>query len=144
MSSMPFKSLLVPVDTNAENQRVVEIAAQLASLDTGAMMVLLHVIETIEDTPENEVRDFYAELEQQARASMEALVDGMTSKPATIERRIAYGHRAAEILDAAAECRADLIVMRSHRVEPGRPGGGLGTLSHEVALLAAVPVLLVK
>lgn len=144
MSSMPFKSLLVPVDSNAENQRVVEIAAQLASLDTGAMMVLLHVIETIEDTPESEVRDFYAELEQQARTSMEALVDGMTSKPATIERRIAYGRRAAEILDAAAECGADLIVMRSHRVEPGRPGGGLGTLSHEVALLAAVPVLLVK
>ena len=123
---------------------MVEIAAQLASLDTGAMMVLLHVIETIEDTPENEVRDFYAELEQQARASMEALVDGMTSKPATIERRIAYGHRAAGILTAAEECRADLIVMRSHRVEPGRPGAGLGTLSHEVALLAAVPVLLVK
>ncbi len=141
---MPFKSLLVPVDSNAENRRVVEIAAQLASLDTSAMMVLLHVIETIEDTPENEVRDFYAELEQQARTSMEALVDGMTSKPATIERRIAYGRRAAEILDAAAECGADLIVMRSHRVEPGRPGGGLGTLSHEVALLAAVPVLLVK
>jgi nucleotide-binding universal stress UspA family protein len=68
----------------------------------------------------------------------------MTSKPATIERRIAYGRRAAGILDAAAECGADLIVMRSHRVEPGRPGGGLGTLSHEVALLAAVPVLLVK
>ena len=140
---MPFKSLLVPVDTSAENQRVVEIAAQLASLDTAAMMVLLHVIETIEDTPENEVRDFYAELEQQARASMEALVDGMTIKPADrAPDRVRPPRRRDPRRRGGVPGRSDCDAIASPRA--GAPGAGLGTLSHEVALLAAVPVLLVK
>jgi nucleotide-binding universal stress UspA family protein len=144
MAIMPFHVVLVPVDTTAENQRPVEIAARLAGLHADGRLILLHVIETIEDAPEDEVREFYATLEGQARAAMEALVDGLASEPVAIERRIAYGRRAVEILATADECRADLIVLRSHRVEAGRPDARLGTLSHEVALLAAVPVLLVK
>jgi nucleotide-binding universal stress UspA family protein len=143
MATMPFRVVLVPVDT-AENQRAVEIAARLAGLHADGTVILLHVIETIEDAPEDEVHEFYATLEAQARAAMDALVDGLASVPIPVERRIAYGRRAAEILATADECRADLIVLRSHRVEAGRPDARLGTLSHEVALLAGVPVLLVK
>jgi len=141
---MRFQRVLVPVDLSEENQRAVEIAAELTALGPDGTVVLLHVIETIEDAPEDEMRDFYASLEEKARTNMEGLADGLAGKPLQIERRIAYGKRLQEIMAAAADCRADVIVVRSHRVEPGRPGGGLGTLSHEVALLAEIPVLLVK
>jgi nucleotide-binding universal stress UspA family protein len=141
---MPFHRVLVPVDLSELNQPAVELASNLTCLHTDGLMILLHVIERIEDEPDEEAGDFYATLEEKARRNMEALVDGLEKKPATIERKVTYGRRLAEILAAAAECGADLVVLRSHRVEPGRAGGGLGTLSHEVALLAEVPVLLVK
>jgi nucleotide-binding universal stress UspA family protein len=141
---MPFHHILVPVDTSGDNGPVVEIAAQLAHRQPDGVLVLLHVIETIDDAPEDEVREFYESLEQQARASMASLVDAMTAKPPTVEQRIAYGRRVPEILAAVLDCHADLVVVRSHRIDPALPGAGLGTLSHEVALLAEVPVLLVK
>jgi nucleotide-binding universal stress UspA family protein len=141
---MPFHRILVPVDNSDQNRRAVDVAAQLAGAQPDGVLVLLHVIETIEGAPEEEVRDFYATLEQQARQSMEALVVGAAARPATIERLIAYGRRGVEILKTAVECQADLVVLRSHRVDQARPEAGIGTLSHEVALLAEIPVLLVK
>jgi nucleotide-binding universal stress UspA family protein len=141
---MPFHRILVPVDNSGENQRAVELAARLASAHSDGVVVLLHVIETIEDEPEEEIRDFYAAIEDEARKAMEALVGAMPAKPSTIERRISYGRRGPEILAVAADCGADLVVVRSHRLDPAQPGAGIGTLSHEVALLADVPVLLVK
>jgi nucleotide-binding universal stress UspA family protein len=141
---MPFHRVLVPIDLSDENRRAVEIATEVVSLHADGLMVLLHVIEKIDDEPEDEAGDFYRPIEESARKLMEALVDGLPRKPPTIERRVAYGRRLAETLATAAECRADLIVARSHRIEPNRAGGRLGTLSHEIALLADVPVLLVK
>jgi nucleotide-binding universal stress UspA family protein len=166
---MPFPCILVPVDLSDDNRRAVEIAAELASRHSDGRLVLLHVIETIDDEPEDEASDFYGPIEERARKLMEELVDALgpempdsassaalpaaehaaagaagARKPRVIERRVAYGHRLAEVLAAAADCGAALIVLRSHRVEPGRQGAGLGTLSHEIALLAEAPVLLVK
>ena len=141
---MPFHRALVPVDLSEDNRLALEIAAELVGQDSEGVVILLHVIETIEDAPEDEVRDFYATLEERARRTMEALEQELEGQPVTIELEIGYGPRAQGILGAAAERGADLIVLRSHRVEPGRPGSGLGTLSHEVALLAEIPVLLVK
>jgi nucleotide-binding universal stress UspA family protein len=141
---MAFHRVLVPVDLSEDNLRAVTVAAELGAAGADGAIVLLHVIETIDDAPEDEMRDFYGPLEERARATMEALAAGLAGRPLEIERRVAYGKRLPQILAAAADCRADLVVLRSHRVEPGRPGGGLGTLSHEVALLAEIPVLLVK
>jgi hypothetical protein len=55
-----------------------------------------------------------------------------------------YGRRLREILVAASEIEADLMVLHSHRVEPGDRATGIGTLSHEIAVMAEIPVLLVK
>jgi nucleotide-binding universal stress UspA family protein len=158
---MPFRCILVPVDLGDDNRRAVEIGAELASRYPDGRLVLLHIIETIDDEPEDEAGDFYGPIEERARKLMEELVEGLAAtpssaghdvsgaaggarRPTAIERRVAYGRRLAEILAAAAECGAGLIVVRSHRIEPGRQGAGLGTLSHEIALLAEIPVLLVK
>lgn len=146
---MSFQCVLVPIDVGGDNRRAVEIAAELASAQVGGRLELLHVIETIDDEPVEEAGDFYAPLEESARQVMEELVDGLggadsAPRPPAIGRSVVYGRRLAEILSFAAECGAHVIVVRSHRVEPGRPGGGVGTLSHEIALLAEIPVLLVK
>jgi nucleotide-binding universal stress UspA family protein len=44
----------------------------------------------------------------------------------------------------AADAGSDLIVLATHRVGAQRPEGALGTLSHQVALLAGCSVLLVR
>ena len=139
-----FKKILVPIDLGEGNLEAVRVAAELACLHPDGVIVLLHVIETIDDAPEEEVRDFYATLEDQARRAMEEIVNALDRKPSLIERRVEYGRRLQGILTAATEIGADLGVLRSHRVRPDRPGGGVGTLSHEIALLAEIPVLLVK
>jgi nucleotide-binding universal stress UspA family protein len=139
-----YKKILVPIDLGDDNLEAVKVAAELACLQPDGVVVLLHVIETIEDAPEEEVRDFYASLEEQARRTMEAIVDALDRKPSMIERRVEYGRRLQGILDTATAIGADLGVLRSHRMRPEQPGGGVGTLSHEVALLAEIPVLLVR
>lgn len=138
-----FRKILVPVDLSQQNLGAVEMAAGLATSSDGEL-ILLHVIETIDDVPYEEIKDFYSGIEAKARELMEELVSQLDEPPVRIERRVSYGRRIREILTVAAEIGADLLVVHSHRIEPGRSGGGLGTLSHEVAVLADIPVLLVK
>ena len=54
-----------------------------------------------------------------------------------------------ELQDAASQriaeaTGADLIVMRSHQVDPAEPTQGWGTISHKIAILAQCPVMLMK
>lgn len=53
--------------------------------------------------------------------------------------QVLYGNRATEIARYAAESGIDLIGLTSHRIELERPGGGWGTLSYKVGILAPCP-----
>ena len=61
-----------------------------------------------------------------------------------VEEKVLFGNRVEEIVKSAAESRADLIVLGSHKVDLRRPGHGFGTISYKVGILAQCPVLLVK
>ena len=137
-----FRNILVPVDLSDKARIAVDAARDLARAD-GTSVHLLHVIETIRGVDFEEAREFYEGLEKRAEQAIERWVRELPGS-LQIERQISFGRRAQEIVRYAEESACDLIVLASHPLDPERPGGGLGTLSHQVALGARCPVLLMR
>ncbi len=138
-----FKKVLVPVDLTDKNAHAVSVAGRLADRTNGSV-TLLHVIETLE-LPFEEVADFYATLEEQAKPRLAELAAPLVEEGFdTVDRVIIYGKRADEVARYAEDNGIDLIVLSSHRVDPTNPGLSWATLSYQVAILAQCPVLLVK
>ena len=136
-----FDHVLVPVDLTDRNHRALEAAARLAGED--GEVTLLHVIETL-DLPFDELEDFYQRLHDRAQVEMDQMADPLSVSGVTVIQRVSYGNRLREILAHAEENSTDLIVMSSRRLEISDPPAGFATLSHQVAILSQVPVLLVK
>jgi len=137
-----FKRVLVPVDLTAKNEGAVETGRDLA-VAFGGSVTLLHIIETL-DLPFEELREFYDRLQARAITHMERLSASLRDAGVTFAVHVTYGDRTERIVRFAGETECDLIVMDSHRVEPGRPGRGPTTISYRVAVLAPCPVLLIK
>jgi len=101
------------------------------------------VIETL-DLPFDELEDFYQRLHDRAQVEMDQMADPLSVSGVTVIQRVSYGNRLREILAHAEENSTDLIVMSSRRLEISDPPAGFATLSHQVAILSQIPVLLVK
>jgi universal stress protein A len=139
-----FKHILIPVDFSAQTKDTLTIAKPMVSTGKGRM-TLLHVIELIADTRrDGELSEFYAKLEEQAKAKFETLLAESDLETLPVTTEIIYGERVHEILDYAEQHEVDLIVMASRKVDRVNPMGGLGTISQRIGILAQCPVLLVK
>ena len=138
-----FKRILVPLDFTDKNLRALEVAREIA-LQNRASVALLHVIETVEHLPFDELKSFYAKLEATARSRMDMPACMLLEKGLVADPEVVYGKRAEEIVKYAAANEVDLIVMSSHKIGPDQPGHGWATISYKVAVLAQCPVLLVK
>jgi len=138
-----FQNILVPIDVSDRNERAIAMAADLARL-TGGKIRLFHVIETIPGIDLDDEAEFFGRLEAKAREIL--LRHGRRLREAGVDwdSEIVYGSRGQQIVTRAEAMEADLVLMSSHRVDPDRPGGGWGTLSYQVAILAPCSVLLVK
>lgn len=138
-----IRRILVPLDFTDKNLRALEIARQLA-VQNKASVALLHVIETVEHLPFEELKGFYSKLEGTARSRMDLPAGMMLEKGLVVEPEVVYGRRAEEIVKYAVANEVDLIVLSSHKIGPEAPDRGWATISHKVAVLAQCPVLLVK
>jgi len=138
-----FRHILVPVDLAETNQRVLDFAVNLAILSQ-SKITLLHVIELINDTTFAEFADFYSVLQQQAESKMHKLMLPHRETTVVIDHQIVFGNRTREILRVAESSGVDLIVMRSHQVDPAAPLEGWGTISHKIGIMAHCPVMLMK
>ncbi len=136
-----FDHILVPVDLTDRNSRALEAAARLAGED--GEVTLLHVIETL-DLPFDELEDFYQRLHDRAHVEMDQMVEPLSTSGVTVIQRVSYGNRLREILGYADGNLTDLIVMSSRRLDVSEKPTGFATLSHQVAILSQIPVLLVK
>ena len=136
-----FKRVLIPIDLGERCRGAVLAAPDLAS---GGQVTLLHVIETIQGAAFEEFEDFYRSLAERAEAALERWSAELSGSGLRIERQIVYGKRAEEIVRFAEAHKSDLILLASHQVSAGLPGAQLGTLSHQVALFATCPVLLLR
>lgn len=136
-----FQRILAPVDLSGRSRRALDAAAHLAGPD--GEVTLLHVIETL-DLPFEELEDFYQRLHDKAARELDAMIEPLSRAGLTVVQRISYGHRVREIVAYADENAIDLIVMSSRPVDRDDPAAGLASLSHQIAILAHTPVLLVK
>jgi nucleotide-binding universal stress UspA family protein len=138
-----FKKILVPIDLTKKNKQALDIAVKIALHDK-SRVYLLHVVETIANTPYSELEDFYRTLEERAKKHIDKLITSYKKNNMPIEGKITFGNRVVEILNFAGKNKIDLIVMHSHKVTPDEPTEGWGTISQKVGILSQCPVMLVK
>ena len=138
-----FRRILVPTDFSAKSLPAVDLAYDFA-VQSGAAIILLHVIETVEHVEFQELKPFYDRLEASARKHLKELSERFASKEVSVDQELIYGHRTKQIVDFAMQNAVDLIIMASHRIDPERPGHNWSSISYSVAILSSCPVLLVK
>ena len=119
-------------------------AARALSSGTGAVIHLLHVIETIHDAPFDELEDFYSRLEAAAETQLDTLERRFSEESLECTTELRFGNRTNEILRVAEEQNVALILLHSHPVDPSQPARSLGTISYQVSILSRCPVLLLK
>ena len=136
-------SILIPVDLSRTNEYVLETAQELG-IPGQTQIRLLHVIETLQDDEPGEMDDFYEELREDAEEKMEAWATEVANNGFDVQSTIVYGERGPKVTEVADEEDADLIVMRSHRVDRDEPDSSVGTVSHQVAVFAPCSVDLVR
>lgn len=138
-----FNNILVPVDLGERTLHSVDVAFEIAEANK-ARVTLLHVIESIDSLDDEELGTFYQQLTTRAEESLDRLVQRFVDAGLAAEYRIRRGRRLDEILAFAEDRKIDLIVLSSHRVDPEQPVKSFGTLSYQISVLCACPVLLVK
>lgn len=138
-----YSHIIVSVDLSDRNAPALRVASEIAR-EHGASVTLLHVVETIEGPPQEEMEDFYAKLSAKAEQQLGSWAKEFEKHRVSVEVSVLRGKRAQTIVRYADDQRGDLIVLNTHRVDPENPGGALGSISHRVALLAGCSVLLVR
>jgi nucleotide-binding universal stress UspA family protein len=123
-----FSRILVPVDLSEQNAAALRVAAGLARAD-GAGLTLLHVVEEIDNLDDADVEGFYASLTEKAQRTLGDWARAMRREGVHVDVAVARGKRAREVVRYAEDAGSE---------------GALGTLSHQVALLAGCSVLLVR
>jgi universal stress protein A len=110
--------VLVAVDDSAFSECVIR-AVEIGIRHENTEVLVLHVLQPVEPVPPPEMSQNYApELEGQ-KHSARALVEGITGELRkagfTAESEVLIGDVTKTILDRAAQWRADLITVGSHR-----------------------------
>lgn len=139
-----FQHVLVPVDFTDKNHAALDLAFELASVNK-SRVTLLHVIEEIgQEDEDEEVQEFYSNLQQRAQSELETMMQRFLSAGLEAEFKVRLGKRVFEIVSYSAERGIDLIVLHSHKIDADRPIQSAGTISYQVSILCDCPVLLVK
>ncbi|ROR34665.1 universal stress protein [Inmirania thermothiophila] len=111
-----YRHILLAVDLTDEGRRVAERAAAIAR-HCGARLTLLHVVEHVPLDLSNDLVlaqpvELDEELMREAEARLAELAESLGLADA--ERRIELGSTKSEIVRAARESGADLIVVGAH------------------------------
>jgi nucleotide-binding universal stress UspA family protein len=123
-----FTRILVPLDGTSEAMAALTPAQTLA---TGAVVCLLTAIES----------DASGSDDSPATADLEVVAQGLRHDGIDVSMYIRRGAPAAEIFVAAAELRADLVVMTTH-ARSGLTRAFLGSVAQHVVATSPVAVLL--
>jgi len=137
-----FNRILVPVDLTNKNSEAIAMAIRLASIDDGEVWIL-HIIEEL-DAPFEELKDFYARLEAKANETLTEYAKDAQEDGVAVRTTVAFGKRVREIVEFANVNGIDLMILTSHRLNPSDLDRSLMTISHQVALAADPPVLLLR
>jgi nucleotide-binding universal stress UspA family protein len=145
-ASLPFGTILCPVDFSTCSRTAIALAADLAAA-AGSSLVVVHVMRElpVADAPETShfnVPEYRRVLEKEARVLLNDLVRE-TLAGLAVDKRILSGKPYRRILHLAHEVAADLVVMGVQ----GRSATDLllfGSTAHHVVRAAPCPVLTVR
>jgi universal stress protein A len=146
-----YRKFLVPIDFSEHSKKTVESATQLAVL-TGGNITLLHVFQ-VPNYPAAFYQGLYTEHEQvkiqvdslkrEANAQLALVIEQIVARGLEAHPLLRIGNPYDEIVSAAKEIRADLIVIGSHG-HAGLERFLLGSTAERVVQYAPCPVLIVK
>jgi nucleotide-binding universal stress UspA family protein len=139
---MIIRSIVCPVDFSSESRTLVRGALAVARHE-GAKVTVVHVLEPLlaQAAALSRERDWLKkEAYTQIGALIAGAVEGTGVDPRTIGRRVRCGEPDAEILAAAAEFNADLIVMGTEALR-GVRRLFFGSVAARVLAQTEVPVL---
>ncbi len=139
-----YKSILVPVDLSDLEiaAPAIKAAVRLAEW-TGANLRLINVQQIVPATYMDYIpQDFNAQQREWADAQMKAVQAKVGLPPERVSIVVRFGSVYPEILAEAEECRADLIVIGSHR--PAMSTYLLGSNAKTVVRHAKCSVLVVR
>ncbi|MHC5539827.1 universal stress protein, partial [Singulisphaera rosea] len=134
---LPVRAILHPTDFSDQADYAYGVA-RLIARESGAHLIVLHVVEQVLNLPQAVYTDMGLALDcsQDSESHHEALKKQLRERFETepsprAETRLIYGDAAAEIVRLAGEVPCDLIVMGTH----GRSGLGrllLGSVAEAV------------
>lgn len=142
-----YRRILVPTDFSPQSEEAWRTARRLARA-VGAEVVLLHVFVEMSLFSEGawsgrRVREVYESTRAWVDETLERWASQAQAEELAVRTRVRTGVPYREILAAAAEEQADLIVLGTH----GRGGldrALLGSVTDRVIRLAPCPVLAVR
>ena len=142
---VPFKQIVCAVDFSPLSRTGVRMAASLAT-EADTHLTIVHVLEALPDARAVTgkplgVAEYWREREAEARRQLEGLLPAGLPVPA--ETQLRQGKPYAQILEAAAERRADLIVLGIH-ARSALDVALLGSTTNQVVRRASCPVLTVR
>jgi len=144
---VPFREILCAVDFSPASDQALSYALSIAE-EANANLTLLHVVEpTFDFEAQREsglsVEEHWRYLQFRAKARLENVVSADARHWCRIETKVAIGRPWEEIVIAAEEGKAELVVMGVH----GRSSIQLsvfGSATHQVVRFAPCPVLTVR
>jgi nucleotide-binding universal stress UspA family protein len=133
-----IRKILLPVDFSVQSQRAAAYAATLAR-QVGASIHLMHVVEN-STFPRAVDRSTDCD---SCRPNLTALAATLHLAADRISIEVRTGSPAETIVDAAADCGCDLVVMATRGCNR-QPDLGVGRIAEHVIRGAECPVLVVK
>lgn len=144
---LQLKVILVPVHFSEDSNQLLQYAVRLAKKFNSKIILLhilpIHYITSCEKDIAEQESLIEANLKKDVKRRLAKLVEKVLSSKIPAESRIQFGSPALEIVDAAKESDADLILMSTHG-HAGRIHAFFGSVSNDVMRLAPCPVLVVR
>jgi len=143
-----FRHILVPIDGSEPSLQAVKVALRLVQLCPSCRMTILYVIdklvlhELVRFSQRSEA-DVEAEMEEQGRRYLELARKDAERQRVTAQCQSRRGDPFEEVIAAANESSADLIVM-GHTGRRGTSRVLIGSVTQRVLDYAPCPVLVTK
>lgn len=137
-----FRRILVATDFSEASRRAVELAAAMAR-ETGAALAVVHVCELPAYGGFSYPGDLVTSLMDGAKARLDDLVASLRAPSADVTGVLRTGVAWDQILAAAAELGADVVVLGTH----GRRGvvhAIIGSVAERIVRTSEIPVLTVS
>ncbi|WP_134668930.1 universal stress protein [Halorussus marinus] len=138
-----YDTVLLPTDGSEATENVVEHASDIAARRDARV----HVLYVVDDRAfltlsEDRVPEVSEELRNEGERATGEAAAALEADGVDVTTAVREGNPADEILAAADDNDADLVVMGTHGADPTRDM--LGSVSQKVVTLSSVPVLTVN